>query len=262
MKEINLKVSGSLGSTTRKPLLVPSYNGTGITATQSGFVVTVDFNGVAHNIDSTAGMISNVGVDVYLKFATGAIVGDLLGTPTNEIYNNITVTSTTTFTCLSRVSATVSTPQAVTQGLNTFKAFQTSGLTIPANTFQVGSMFRVSGVVLTPATPATRNLTLGGVPSTYSINSGFFWNDNTAAATRLQFRYVSLVQFLSGGADPTLMVTDNTTGNSTTVQPLKILPGQYMDMAAPIVLCHTVNFNNVMLNDYALLFPMTVELIA
>ena len=254
MQLINTKASGTVNSITKKPLLIPSYNGTGaITATQSGFLVTVDFGGVAHNLDSTtSGLLNGVGTDVYLKFGTGAIVGDLLGSPTNEIYNNVTWTSTTQFTCLSRISATVSTPQAVTQCLSAYKQHATSGFVIPANMLQVGSAFRVSASIITPVSVvASRNISVLGNTLAASNQTGFFWSNSNVTVTQALAKTSALVQFLSNGSDPTVALTPNDNGTSTT-SPIKFASGQNMDITNPITICHCVNFQSVMLNDYVI----------
>jgi hypothetical protein len=261
MQQINSKVSGTVGSITRRPLLVPSYMGTGsITATQSGLLVTVDFGGVAHNIDSTpAGLISNVNTDVFLKVTSGAIIGDAGG---SEVYNNITVTSPTQFTCLSRVSATVSTPQAVTQSLSAFKQHPTSGVTIPAGTLQIGSAVKLTALVLTPTgVVATRNIMLQGSTLASSNQGAPFWNDTSAVVTRVITRLIAVINILSTGSDPTFTLFDGTVGNSTTSQ-VKFNSGQNMDVANSITFCHYINFNSVALNDYALLLPVIAEILA
>jgi hypothetical protein len=256
MKEISLKVSGTIGANTRRPLLVPSYNGVGgATATQVGFVVTVTFTN-PHNLDSsTSGLLNGVGTDVYVPFVTGAIKGDLLGLPTAEVYNNITVTSTTAFTCLSRISVTVSTPQTVTAGASTWKQHYTCGATIPSNTLQVGSSFRITANVFTPSTVSSRNLALTGTTLATATNSAFFWGETFTTTSRTASNYVSVAQIAGVGSDPTTILTDNTTTS------IKFAPGANMDIALPITICYTAVFNSVAVNDYALLMPVVVEII-
>jgi hypothetical protein len=245
-------ISGALTADSKCPLLVPSYNGAGITATQVGYLVTVDFGGVAHNILSEVSYgISNANTDVFLKFATAAIHADVGNT---MIYNNIIVTSPTTFTCLSRISATVTTSQAVTQ-LTGYTPIQSYGVTIPANTLQVGSSFRITTAILLPTGITARVLQLAGNTKGAVNQNAVFWAESSINTSATYKTYTTVITLLGAGTDSTFMLSGSTASG------IFVASGQNIDSTVNNTFTHFVNFGNQLYNDYALIANTMIEVI-
>lgn len=105
--------------------VIPTLSAGTTTASQSGTTITVTCS-VAHNISSAAAdRLSGTGALVYLNMAAGAIA--------KGFYSNLTVTSTTQFTCTSTVSQTVASQTVTALGTTLvevlpFKGSMASGI--------------------------------------------------------------------------------------------------------------------------------------
>lgn len=171
------------------PCLIPTLNGGTATATQSGTLITVNTS-VAHNIPSTVvDRISNTGTKVYLNMASGLIA--------NSWYDNIIVTSPTTFTCVSTISQTAG---SQTVNPTSFNLVEITPLkfSVASGIAKAFSQIRATFYINCPATSAARGMAWRFVVSGHG-NDGArpMSSENTTLTTALNMYTETLVTFLN-----------------------------------------------------------------
>ena len=185
MKEIYTKVSGSVTPDDNSPVIVPSFNNGGATATQSGYVITVTCVN-NHNI-STLGIdgISDQNVRVYLRFA------NVLPTGT---YGNIIVISTKIFTCVASISQTISTPVAISHfGSGTY-SLSSLGMNFLPNELISGCSIRTEAMIFFPTTGVASRSQRYGLGTT---TAQFVFSTVSLTANTNSALFYCITQFLS-----------------------------------------------------------------
>lgn len=202
MKEINNIAGGKFKPpiSTVNGLLAPFLGAGTWTATQSGTTITVT-GSVAHDIPSSAAArISNNGVGCFLKFATNT--SNLV----TGWFNNIVVTSTTSFTVQSAISQTVSMAISLVSLVGLQTPFIPMAIQIPPNTMTAGSVVTTKCFLQTLGGSVVTSRNTGvmlGVGTAVNGISGYncFFNSAFTAVTDSNYAMVSEVSFLNNVSD-------------------------------------------------------------
>ena len=231
MIEISNQTSGIFLPDDNSPVLVPSFNNGGATATQSGFIITVTCVN-SHNISSNFDNgITNNNVRVYIAFASVIPSG---------VFSNIIIATPKIFRCLSSISRTVTTPVNVTPlGSGNISVTDLSTV-IPGNTLKLGSSIKIEAMVSMPSSGvATRSMTLGiGVPT-----SPFLFS--TSAVTSDVTANFYLIQTMIGFLSNTDFIKHNGAAATKVVNSV-------INTQSNISICPSVKFGTPVTNDYQL----------
>ena len=219
MKEINNIAGGKFKPpiSTVNGLLAPSLGAGTWTATQSGTTITVT-GSAAHNIPSSAAArISNSGVGCFLKFTTNT--SNLV----TGWFNNIVVTSTTSFTVQSTINQTVSTAISLVSLFNLQTPFIPMTIQIPPNTMAAGSIVTTKcflqtlggGVVASKNTGVMLGI---GTAINGAIGYNCFFNSSFTTISDTNYAMVSEVSFLNNVSDSSFYTMGGINGYTRNTQ--------------------------------------------
>ena len=219
MKEINNIAGGKFKPpiSTVNGLLAPFLGAGTWTATQSGTTIAVT-GSVAHNIPSSAAArISNRGVGCLLQFATNT--SNLV----TGWFNNLVVTSTTSFTVQSAISQTVSTAVSLVSLVGLQTAFTPMAIAIPPNTMGAGSVVNTKVFLQTLGGSVVTSRNTGvflGIGTNVNGITGYscFFNSGFYTITDSNYAMVSEVSFLNNLADSDFVTMGGISGYTKNTQ--------------------------------------------
>ena len=249
MKEISVNSAGFITPNIPGLYIIPSINFGAVTALQSGYIITLSFTN-AHNIPVSGNIINTAIPYIFITTASSTI--------TTGWYSSVSVINANTVTCVSTISQNVISPITLTPTGSTPQIFSSTLINIPGNYLKVGSVLEIEAFLTLP-TSITRAATFGIFPSTATNTIGAFFTTSLNTSTyNLYVKSISV--FLTSSSDSVFVSAINgSSGTNTLTNNLQGV-GNNVSLINGFNLECIINFNNISVNDYALLTLFRAEI--
>lgn len=251
MKEISVNSASFITPNVPGLYIIPSVNFGAVTALQSGYIVTLSFTN-AHNIPTSGNIINITNPYIFITTASSTIV--------TGWYSSVTIVNANTLTCVSTISQNIISPVTLTPTGSTPQIFSNPTINIPGNYLKVGSVLKIEAFLTLPNS-ITRAATFGIFPSTATNTIGAFFS--TSLSTAVYNLYIeSISVFLTSTSDSIFVSAINGSSGTNTLTNNLQGNGNNVSLVNGFNLECIINFNNISVNDFALLTLFRAEVMS